>query len=241
MTLTSLHFNGRKHYYLLVNDDLKLPTWTLAQTSQTRRFEEQGSSLFWHHDSSNSLCKLVADKYPRWTLRWLCRDQLSKRLVGHIDAFREWRSNRLIRQAGLNVVPCKAAGLALNPLNPLGSFLAVQYLQDHQACDAYFQRADEASRLALLRQLARDIFQLAKQGYYHRDLHLGNLMQAPSGALVWIDTHVRRLPLLQSQRRQTLIASLEPGKLFGQGYRDYLLAQLERLVIVHRASLKNVP
>ncbi|MGY3857573.1 lipopolysaccharide kinase InaA family protein [Aeromonas intestinalis] len=241
MTLTSLNFNGQNHYYLLVNDDLHLDSWTLKQSPQTRQFEAQGSSLFWHHNASNSLCKLVADKYPRWTLRWFCRDLLSKRMVGHIDAFREWRSNRLIRQAGLNVVPCKAAGLALNPLNPLGSFLAVQYLQDHQSCEAYFQRADEANRLALLRQMANDIFQLAKQGYYHRDLHLGNLMQAPSGAIVWIDTHVRRLPLLQSQRRQTLIASLEPGKLFGQGYRDYLLAQLERLVLAHRAALKNAP
>lgn len=241
MTLTSLSFNGRKHYYLLVNDDLKLPNWTLAQTSQTRRFEEQGSSLFWHHPSSSSLCKLVTDKYPRWTLRWFCRDLLSKRLIGHIDALREYRSNRLIRQAGLNAVPCKAAGLALNPLNPLASFLAVQYLQDHQSGETYFRQADETGRLALLRQMAKDIFQLAKQGYYHRDLHLGNLMQAPSGAIVWIDTHVRRLPLLRVHRRQTLIASLEPGKLFGQGYRDYLLAQLERLVHAHYAALKNAP
>ncbi|MGY3942329.1 lipopolysaccharide kinase InaA family protein [Aeromonas tecta] len=233
MTLTSLSFNGQKHYYLLVNDDLKLPIWTLAQTSQTRRLEQQASSLFWHHPASSSLCKLVTDKYPRWSLRWFCRDLLGKRLIGHIDAFREYRSNRLIRQAGLNVVPCKAAGLALNPLNPLASFLAVQYLQDHQSGEAYFRQADEAGRLALLRALARDVLALARQGYHHRDLHLGNLMLAPSGAIVWIDTHVRRLPLLQTQRKQALIASLESHKLFGLRYHYYLLSQL---ALLHHAQ-----
>ncbi|MFG0833781.1 lipopolysaccharide kinase InaA family protein [Aeromonas bivalvium] len=236
MTLTTLNFNGRKHYYLMINDDLHLPSWILDKTSHTRQCERQGSSLFWHHSPSNSLCKLVPDKYPRWTLRWFCRDLLGKRLIGHIDALREWRSNRLLRQAELKVVPCTAAGLALNPLNPLGSFLAVTYLQDHQSGETYFQHADEAGRLALLRQMARDIFRLARRGYYHRDLHLGNLMQAPSGTIVWIDTHVRRLPLLRAQRRQALIASLEPGKLFGQAYRDYLLSQLEQLDRAHQAT-----
>lgn len=236
MKLTSLNFNGQKYYYLLTNDRLKLNRWTLKQDHHTRQMEQKGSSLFWRHKASNSLCKLVTDKYPRWSLGWLCRDLLSKRLVGHVDAFREWRSNRLIHRAGLNVVPCKAAGLALNPLNPMGSFLAMQYLQDHQSCEDYFKIADETSRFALLRLVAKDIFLLAKLGYYHRDLHLGNLMLAPSGAIVWIDTHVRRLPWQQSHRKQALISSLEPGKLFGQGYRDYLLSQLERLVHAYRTA-----
>lgn len=230
MKLTHLDFNGRRHCYLLVNDHLQLSRWTLRQDHHTRQLEQKGSSLFWRHQASNSLCKLVADKYPRWSFGWFCRDLLSKRLIGHVDAFREWRSNRQLHRAGLNVVPCKAAGLALNPLNPLGSFLAVQYLQDHQSCEDYFRLADEASRLALLRLMARDIYLLARLGYYHRDLHLGNLMLAPSGAIVWIDTHVRRLPLRPSHRMQALIASLDPGKLFGQRYHYYLLSRLTQLV-----------
>ncbi|MFM4941991.1 hypothetical protein ACEUC3_01915 [Aeromonas bivalvium] len=47
---------------------------------------------------------------------------------------------------------------------------------------------------------------------------------------------MRRLPLLRAQRRQALIASLEPGKLFGQAYRDYLLGQLEQLDRAHQAT-----
>lgn len=237
MKLTKLDLHGKKHYYLLLHDQLELDHWSLQQTDQTRRLERIASSQFWLHPASNSLCKIVPDKYPRWTLGWWCRDQLSKRLVGHIDALREWQSNRRLRKAGLQTVQCKAAGIALNPLNPHASFLAVHYLAEHSSGEHYFEQADEAARLALLQRLARDIYQLARHGYYHRDLHLGNLMLSPSGHIVWIDTHVRRLPGNRERLRKTILASLEPGKLFGQCYRDYLLTQLRRLAGLPQPSL----
>ncbi|HHQ4554774.1 lipopolysaccharide kinase InaA family protein [Aeromonas allosaccharophila] len=229
MTLTTLDLHGKKRYYLLLHDELGLDHWALQQSELTRRLESIASSQFWLHPASNSLCKIVPDKYPRWSLGWWRRDLLGKRLVGHIDALREWQSNRRLRKAGLQVVPCKAAGIALNPLNPHASFLAVHYLAEHCSGEHYFKQAGENDRLALLHRLAQDLYHLAKHGYYHRDLHLGNLMLSPAGNIVWIDTHVRRLPSNLERLRQTFLDSLEPKKLFGQFYRDYLLAQLRRL------------
>lgn len=229
MMLTTLNLHGKKYYYLLLHDQLGLAHWSLQQTELTRQLEHIASSQFWLHPASNTLCKIVPDKYPRWTLGWLCRDLLNKRLIGHIDAFRELQSNRRLHKAGLRVVPCKAAGIALNPLNPRASFLAVRYLTDHHSGEDYFQRSDEAGRLSLLHRLAQDIDHLARHGYYHRDLHLGNMMISPCGHIVWIDTHVRRLPSNLERRRQVILSSLEPGKLFGQFYRDYLLVQLRSL------------
>lgn len=229
MILTTLDLYGKEHYYLLFHNQAGLAHWSLKRIQTTRILERIASSQFWFHPASNSLCKIVPDKYPRWTFGWWCRDLLSKRLIGHIDALREWRSNQHLRKAGLRVVSCKAAGLALNPLNPYASFLAVSYLTDHHSGQHYFLRADEVGRLSLLHLLAQDIYQLATHGYYHRDLHLGNLMVSPCGHIVWIDTHVRRLPNNLERRHQVLASSLEPDKLFGQFYRDYLLAQIRRI------------
>ena len=70
---------------------------------------------------------------------------------------------------------------------------------------------------------------LASHGYCHRDLHFGNLMIDPMGEIIWIDTHVRRLPFGVKARQQCLAATLKPGKLHGETYRNYLLQQLARL------------
>lgn len=94
MMLTTLNLHGKKYYYLLLHDQLGLAHWSLQQTELTRQLEHIASSQFWLHPASNTLCKIVPDKYPRWTLGWLCRDLLNKRLIGHIDAFRELQSNR---------------------------------------------------------------------------------------------------------------------------------------------------
>ncbi|MGL5040979.1 MAG: lipopolysaccharide kinase InaA family protein [Aeromonas sp.] len=226
MKLTTLDLHGKKYYYLLLHHPLELAHWSLQQNELTQQLERIASSQFWLHAPSHTLCKIVPDKYPRWSSRWWGRDQFNKRLMGQIDALREWRSSRCLQQAGLRVVPCQAAGIALNPLNPYASFLAVSYLSDHHSGEHYFEHANEAERLSLLAQVAKDIYQLAAHGYYHRDLHLGNLMIDPCGQIVWIDTHVRRLPRDIERQQQVIATSLDPSKLFGQRYRDYLLAQV---------------
>ncbi|WP_279476459.1 hypothetical protein [Aeromonas veronii] len=64
MMLTTLNLHGKKYYYLLLHDQLGLAHWSLQQTELTRQLEHIASSQFWLHPASNTLCKIVPDKYP---------------------------------------------------------------------------------------------------------------------------------------------------------------------------------
>lgn len=62
------------------------------------------------------------------------------------------------------------------------------------------------------------IIQLAKSGYYHLDLHFNNILIDKRGQMIWIDTHIKRLPQKAAARRYVLDEMIDPIKLEGAQY-----------------------
>ncbi|RXE48222.1 hypothetical protein [Chromohalobacter israelensis] len=232
MPLYRVSLNGVPRWYYLRTRFPFPGRIALQQPETTRHMEAVGSSRFYLEPRSNTLFKLIADKFTakRQPLNWWLRDILEKRLLGGFDALKEWRSNRLIRRAGLKAVACRGVGLAINPLNPLGSLLAMEYLASGESGETHFLRLDETARLAFIRRLCDDAAVLIHHGYCHRDFHYGNVWVDAKGDIVWIDTHVKRLPRRADRRRQTIDAMLSPSKLKGDRYRRFAHGYLhERL------------
>ncbi|MDV6320066.1 hypothetical protein [Chromohalobacter sp. HP20-39] len=230
MPLYRVSLNGVTRWYYL-RTRFPFPSHiALQQPETTQDMEAVGSSRFFLDTASNTLFKLVADKHAvhREPFRWWIRDILEKRLLGGFDGLKEWQSNARIRQAGLRAIECRGVGVALNPFNPLGSLLAMEHLDEGESGADYFRRESEEARLAFLQSMCDDAVALIHHGYYHRDFHYGNLLLDDAGEIVWIDTHVKRLPQDAHQRRQTIIAMLSPTKLQGERYRAFAEAYLIR-------------
>ncbi|WP_277811532.1 hypothetical protein [Chromohalobacter canadensis] len=230
MPLYRVSLNGVARWYYMRTRFAFTSRLTLSQPGTTRQMEAVGSSRFFLDAASNTLFKLVADKYTvrRHPIKWWIRDILEKRLLGGFDALKEWRANACIRRAGLRAIECRGVGVALNPFNPLGSLLAMEHLGRGESGADYFRRQEEEARLAFLQRVCDDAVALIRHGYYHRDFHYGNLLLDDAGEIVWIDTHVKRLPQDARQRRQTIVAMLSPTKLQGERYRAFAEAYLIR-------------
>lgn len=217
------------------------PCWYLIRKAQ------DGTRLSWHDlepmsllDSPSishfyvqaepgTLFKLVRDKYsPKehfW--RWLGRDIISKRLAGSYDARKEFTSRRILKQLGQHTVEVRCYGVALNFLNPLGSLYAMEHMQDCVTGSAYFEALDEAGRYAFIETLSLQIIQLAEAGYYHRDLHLDNLLMDNQQRLIWIDTHIKALPASSQKRTALLENMLTNSRIENAAYRAQLHERLE--------------
>ena len=236
-----LQLSQRSRWYLLRSRFFSRHTIRLEADAAMQRLERIGSSHFYLEPASQTLFKFARDKYAwhRQPLKWLAQDLLEKRLLAGGDAVKEWRSNRILHRAGLDVVECRGVGIALNPFNPLGSVYAMAYLPEAQSGETHFKALEEAGRRDFVKQLCREVIRLANHGYYHRDLHYGNFLVDAQGKFVWIDTHVRRLPKRPNKRRQSLVRMLSVRKLQGTAYRNLALDYLERHYFDHPASQKR--
>lgn len=219
---------GTRRWYFMRAGFFRTHHIELDGSDAMQRLERIGSSRFYLEKTTRTLFKVVEDKYDRrhHPGKWFARDILEKRLLYANDATKEWRSNRILRRAGLATLDCRGVGIALNAFNPLGSVYAMPYLVDAVSGETYFKGLPEPERRAFVRRLCDEVLRLARLGYCHRDLHYGNFMVDTQGQFIWIDTHVRRLPRRRDRRRKILERMLSPTKLQGQAYRDLALRHI---------------
>ncbi|WP_127062284.1 hypothetical protein [Vreelandella nanhaiensis] len=191
--------------------------------------DSQSNSHFYVQAQSGTLFKLVRDKYsPKehfW--RWLGRDIISKRLAGTYDARKEFASRRILEQLGQHTVDVRCYGVALNFLNPLGSLYAMKHIENCVTGSVYFETLDEAGRYSFIETLSLQVIQLAKAGYYHRDLHLDNLLMDDQQRLIWIDTHIKALPSSSKKRAALLENMLANSRIESATYCSQLRERLE--------------
>ncbi|WP_447530362.1 lipopolysaccharide kinase InaA family protein [Vreelandella sp. TE19] len=220
-------FPERPSWYL-VRDTQNARLLSLGELQPMPQLDAQSSSRFYAQPQSSTLFKLVGDKYsPRQNFwRWLGRDILSKRLAGSYDAHKEFKSRRVLKKLGQRTVDVRCYGVALNFLNPLGSLYAMEYMNNCTPGSAYFEAQDEQGRHAFIESLGQQVAQLAQAGYYHRDLHIDNLLVDSEHHLIWIDTHIKALPSSASKRAKLLEHMLDHNRIEGAAYRAELSARL---------------
>ena len=217
-----------KPYWYLIHRNQTEPSLSLQTLKPMPHLDRQASSYFYVQPKSSTLFKLVRDKYsPKehfW--RWLGRDIISKRLTGSFDAHKEFTSRRILKQLGQHTVDVRCYGVALNVLNPLGSLYAMEHMGNCVTGSVYFDRLDKAGRHAFIDTLSLQIIQLANAGYYHRDLHLDNLLIDEQQRLVWIDTHIKSLPASSKKRGALLENALANSRIYDATYREQLRDRL---------------
>lgn len=217
-----------KPYWYLIHRAQTEPSLSLQTLKPLPHLDRHASSHFYIQPKSSTLFKLVRDKYsPKddfW--RWLGRDIIAKRLAGSFDAHKEFTSRRILEQLGQHTVAVRCYGVALNFLNPLGSLYAMEHMGNCLTGSTYFETLDEAGRHAFIDTLSLQIIQLANAGYYHRDLHLDNLLIDEQQQLVWIDTHVKSLPTSSKKRRALLENALANSRIPTDTYREQLRNRL---------------
>lgn len=225
--LQCFRFSQQPCWYL-IHRDQTAPSLSLEGLEPLPELDSQSSSHFYFQAQTSTLFKLVRDKYsPKehfW--RWLGRDIISKRLTGSYDAYKEFASRRILERLGQNTVAVRCYGVALNFLNPLGSLYAMERLDNCATGSRYFETLDDAGRHAFIEALSAQVIQLAEAGYYHRDLHLDNLLVDDQQRLVWIDTHIKSLPS-SAQKRQTLLENMLTNcRIESTVYREQLRVRL---------------
>ncbi|WP_108444435.1 lipopolysaccharide kinase InaA family protein [Halomonas denitrificans] len=233
MKLLDIPFNDRRRRYLVVHPDGLSNQLAFSSTTTTQAFEALGSSRFFVSQDQKILAKVVPDKFPRRQapLKWLLRDYLEKRWLGQTDARKEYRSLQVLRRAGLATPRCYGWGVSLNPGNHNGSLLLMEHVQNAQPGGEVFNKLDEQGRLAFLERFCLEVARLAGAGYAHRDLHYDNLLIDKNGDILWIDTHVRRLPTKSADQWPALKRSLTVTKLRGEAYHSLAETRLHALFI----------
>lgn len=202
----------------------------LAKDERCRRLESVASSEFYFDSQAGVLAKLKGDKHSRSGnfLRWLFRDYLDKRLFLQFEARKEIRSKRVVQRAGLVTPECVAWGVSLNPLNPQGSLLLMDHVDNAVTGGEYFSRLSPAERQVFLVRLCDDIMALARSGYVHRDLHMNNFLCRPCGTIVWVDTHVRPLPRGKRAKWRSIYRSISQRGFLDGEYREYIHQEVKR-------------
>ncbi|QOR39027.1 hypothetical protein HNO52_11235 [Billgrantia diversa] len=223
MKLLDIPFNDRRRRYLVFHANDLPERLSLASTATTQEFEAIGSSRFFLSRDGHLLAKVVPDKFRKRQapMKWLLRDYLEKRWLGQCAARKEFRSLRILRRAGLATPRCHGWGISLNPGNRNGSLLLMERVSHARPGGEVFDAMSEAERIAFLERFCAEVAQLARFGYVHRDLHYNNLLISAEGKLLWIDTHVRRLPTKSADQWLALENSLTVNKLRGERYRSY--------------------
>lgn len=201
---------------------------TLHANQRTQHFIEIGSSQFFLSADNRWLFKFSPSKYSphqRW-FKWMLRDVLSTRLMGKYDARREYKSARVLARLGQQTVRCYGYGMPTRLANPLGSLYVMEYMGDAVSGREHMARLDEDSREHFFDRVMEWVIALARAGYAHRDLHLGNLMVTAQEDLVWIDTHVRRLPRQRARRAHALTRMIDAEKLGGTDFAERAMSRL---------------
>lgn len=230
MRWVKVDLDGTPRRYLLFQRHHAARPYRLVKDARARRLESVASSEFFFDLDTGALAKLKGDKHARSGrfFRWLFRDYLDKRLFFQFEARKEIRSKRIVQAAGLATPECVAWGVSLNPRNPLGSLLLMDHVEDAVTGAHYFSRLPEADRPAFLSRLCDDLMRLARAGYVHRDLHMNNFLCRPSGALIWVDTHVRPLPRGRRAGWRAMVRSISHRGLLDESYRDALHREMKR-------------
>jgi len=190
--------------------------------TSTREFTRVGSSLFLRSEDQQLLGKWVADKYDRHQhlRKWFGRDLLSKRLIGHYDARREYESAQVLKSCGQRVISCHGYGVACNPLNEYGSLYLMEYRPESVSGNVYFSSLKEEAQWQFFGRMMALAIDLANHGYFHTDFHYGNILVEPSDTLVWIDTHVKPLSHVPHHKARQLFNMISPTKLGGESFAE---------------------
>ncbi|MDI5920879.1 lipopolysaccharide kinase InaA family protein [Halomonas sp. LR5S13] len=231
MKLLDIPFDDRRRRYLVFQPDGLPDRLSLASTTTTAAFEAVGSSHFFLSADRQILAKVVPDKFLKREapLKWLLRDYLEKRWLAQSDARKEFLNLRILRRAGLRTPHCHGWGISLNPGNRNASLLLMEHMQAARPGGEVFDALDEDGRQAFLERFCREVMQLARAGYVHRDLHYNNLLIDQHENIVWIDAHLRRLPTKGADQWPALKKSLTVNKLRGEAYRAEAEDQLNAL------------
>lgn len=232
MKLLNLPFDGKPHRYLVFHPRRLPDTLQLVSTATTDAFEALASSRFFLSRDGQILAKVVPDKFDRRQapFKWLGRDYLEKRWLGQSDARKERHSARILQHLGLNTPFYHGWGVSLNPANRNASLLLMEYITDARLGGEVFKARDEQDRLGLVDRLCDEVAHIARHGYAVRDLHYNNLMVSKNNELVWLDTHLRRLPRNAHARRAMVNDSLTAEKLGGEAYRQHAQQRINALL-----------
>lgn len=203
-----------------------------------REFTRVGSSLFLRSEDHQLLGKWVADKYDRHqhSGKWLRRDILSKRLIGHYDAHREYKSAQILKSCGQRVISCHGYGVACNPLNEYGSLYLMEYQPDAVSGKVFFSSLNEEAQWQFFGRMMALAIDLANHGYFHTDFHYGNILVEPSETLVWIDTHVKPLSRTPLHKARQLFNMISPTKLGGVPFAEEARSRLAH----HFPEIKSI-
>lgn len=224
MKFTAVQVDGRRRGYLLFEYVGAYTPLNLAKDERSRLLEQVASSEFYFDESTGALAKVKSDKYDwrRNPFRWFWRDYFEKRLLFQFEARKEIRSKKVVRLAGLVTPDCVAWGLSLNPFNRRGSLLLMEHVHGVVTGEQYFTGLGEVDRMAFLSQFCEDVMKLARAGYVHRDLHMNNVLCKPSGSIVWVDTHVKPLPLGKRAKWRAIYRSISNRRLLDDHYRQWI-------------------
>jgi serine/threonine protein kinase len=232
MKLLNLPFDGKPHRYLVFHPRRLPDGLQLARTTTTEAFESVASSRFFLSRDGKILAKVVPDKFDKRQapLKWLGRDYLEKRWLLQSDARKEFRSGRTLQRLGLSTPLYHGWGVSLNPANRNASLLLMEHISDAQLGGEVFKAMSEQDRRGILDRLCDQVAHIARNGYAARDLHYNNLLVADSGTLIWLDTHLRRLPHRRQARWAMIKNSLTAAKLGGETYRQHAEQRLRALL-----------
>lgn len=224
MKVATLWVGGRRRIYLLFDSDgMKFPL-ELDKDERSHLMEGMASSEFYFDTSSGTLAKIKSDKY-RWRqrpLRWLLRDFIDKRFFFQFEARKEVRSKKILQQAGLRTPRCLAWGISLNPFNHQGSLLLLEHVHGVRTGEQHYAGLAAAGRERFLERLCDDLMKLALAGYVHRDLHMNNFLCTPGGEIIWIDTHVKPLPLGKRAKWRAIYRSISQRQLLDSRAREWI-------------------
>lgn len=221
MKIDYVHIEGKQHPYFFIYKKPSLSIINLEQDEITTRLEKIGSSHFYRMPSGE-LCKISNDRFNTWSISWFLRDIIERRCFLKTPAIKEWNDNVKLSNWGIRTIPIYAVAIACLPTNRLSSLLVMPLLTNMRSGEDYYRTGDDFERNILFERIARDVAITAQNGYCHRDLHLGNLMVDGYGEIMWIDTHLKKLPNNDQQKRQCLCATFKETKLFGISNRNLL-------------------
>ncbi|RQW70861.1 hypothetical protein EBB56_11915 [Halomonas sp. YLB-10] len=228
MQLLDIPFNDRRRRYLMFHTRELPERLALSQTTTTAAFEAVGSSRFFVSQDGRILAKVVPDKFSKTLepFKWLTRDYLEKRWLGQSDARKEYLSMRILKQAGLRTPRFHGWGLSLNPLNRNASLLLMERVSGATTAGDVFDQLSRPQQKSFLDKFSKEVAQLARAGFVHRDLHFNNLLIDKQGDFTWVDAHVRPLPRQTAKRWRLLEDSLTPNKLRGHANLKEVSARL---------------